>query len=518
MDIAVPEYSELRLLTTLVGYPIEEAMVLAAHLVDGASYHGDECDLERTLKLISELLSLPLEEKYITELHYFAANTWHGLRLKRSHTLASQWQWRQPEMEQELLCLRKARTSKGFESLQAVRQTQILTNTGNILSTIGRFLEAIRLYDDALIVFPSFGMALVNRGISLKTIAGALYDSGNASLLLHRAWHDFNTAPLSHLEPGVEDSLEHHKKDIELWLNMEFLNELKPLPIESLGDSESEQHYRRWALHEQLFLSPLIVLGPNIDSTRDTISLPNMVFSIDEGPGLIGMFSQIKQEFVSARLVAWEGICTDQTHFADRNTYIVDTYDYAIYGIGVEKIKIAFRMAYSILDKCAFLLNKYMSLGIPDNIVNLNRVWFVDGNPKKGLNKNIVDTDNWPLRGLFWLARDLFDKEAFAYSIEPDACEIKEIRDHIEHKYLKVHDIALPSENTPKGIRDQYAKSIMLNSIVKNTLTLLRLARSALIYLSLGIHAEERKRALHRELGSIIPAMHLDTVPDDWKR
>jgi len=80
-------------------------------------------------------------------------------------------------------------------------------------------------------------------------------------------------------------------------------------------------------------------------------------------------------------------------------------------------------------------------------MVNLNRVWFTAGDPKKPLNPAIVDTSNWPLRGLFWLARDFYDKDTFA-TIEPDAPELKAIRDHLEHKYLKVHDVVIPQRAT----------------------------------------------------------------------
>ena len=50
------------------------------------------------------------------------------------------------------------------------------------------------------------------------------------------------------------------------------------------------------------------------------------------------------------------------------------------------------------------------------------------------------------------------------------------------------------------------------------TLALLRLARSALTYVSLGIHTEERKRKSKRKPAATVMPMFLPTVPDRWKR
>src|SRR3546814_18053776 len=45
---------------------------------------------------------------------------------------------------------------------------------------------------------------------------------------------------------------------------------------------------------------------------------------------------------------------------------------------------------------------------------------------------------NWPLRGLSWRSKELFD-EQLKQSNAADARELHDIRNAIEHKYLKVH-------------------------------------------------------------------------------
>lgn len=514
-----PAYAQIRTTSSLLGLPIASAIKVAAHLVDGACDRASAEDLEHAVKLINELQGSSIEPANSAELHYHVANAWAGLRTLRHRGQPTESQWKQPEMEHELLALRRAAHSDGFASLQRGRRAQILTNAGNLLNTIGRSLEAIHLYDEAMRHLPGFGMAMANRGIALKTLAESHYDDGQAFLLLHRAWHDLSGAPAKHLEPGAEPHFKIQAQEIESLLSADFLAREDPSPRVSLGKSKREREYRRWGLDERLFLNPLISLGSVSCAARDTLNLPSIVSAIGEGPGLLGMFTQIKQEFVSARFLAWEGLSAERPHFSDRETHLVDTLDYAVYGLSLEKTKLAFRMAYSILDKCAFLLNKYFAFGIDDRMVNLNRVWFSAGDPKKQLNPAIVDTSNWPLRGLFWLSRDLYDKDELRDAIEPDAQDLKSIRDHLEHKYLKVHDLVIPAESDPPGgTRDQYAKSIGRQSLKSKTRAILRLARSAITYLSFGIHAEERKRASDRPKDAIVPPIFLPKVEDGWKR
>ncbi|MBW1999919.1 MAG: hypothetical protein JRJ29_18405, partial [Deltaproteobacteria bacterium] len=98
-----------------------------------------------------------------------------------------------------------------------------------------------------------------------------------------------------------------------------------------------------------------------------------------------------------------------------------------------EKMKASFRMAYSLFDKIAFFLNHYLRLSIPERNVSLRTIWYKSQNRKGGLRDEFTQRQNWPLRGLFWLSKDLYeDKPGFKESIEPDAQELHEIRNHLE--------------------------------------------------------------------------------------
>ena len=66
----------------------------------------------------------------------------------------------------------------------------------------------------------------------------------------------------------------------------------------------------------------------------------------------------------------------------------MDTLDYPVYGIGIEKVKAAYRSIYSIFDKLAYFLNKYLKLGISDDVISFVNLWYKDVRNQKGGRKS----------------------------------------------------------------------------------------------------------------------------------
>jgi hypothetical protein len=250
--------------------------------------------------------------------------------------------------------------------------------------------------------------------------------------------------------------------------------------------------------------------------------LPSFVAPIDAPPTLLGFYNQMKQEFVSARWFLYEGLHADAVHFSDRRVKLYKTLDYPSYSLAVERTKAAFRIAYSIFDKVAFFINEYMDLQIEPVRVNFRTVWYDEAALKKKkfvLRQTLEQSENWPLRGLFWLGKDLFDENVRGVT-EPDAQELNAMRNHLEHRYFKVHEILVPrrSPDAPVDIfHDRLAYSVQRESFEKKTLRLVKLARAALIYLPLGTHREEGRRAKRRSSTRIAP-MSLEVLSDARKR
>src|SRR5690606_34435688 len=98
------------------------------------------------------------------------------------------WLWDQEEILHEIYWLRYAVRNDSFGDLDPLRQGQILVNTGNILSHIGRPIEAIEYWKRALSIVPRFGMALGNLGFGYEVYAKLLYDTGHAVVILKAAY------------------------------------------------------------------------------------------------------------------------------------------------------------------------------------------------------------------------------------------------------------------------------------------------------------------------------------------
>jgi len=75
-----------------------------------------------------------------------------------------------------------------------------------------------------------------------------------------------------------------------------------------------------------------------------------------------------------------------------------------------------------------------------------------------------------------------------------------------------------PSSDNNFGfnLKDSLAFSMYREDFELKTLKLIKLARAALIYLSLAVHVEEHKRTQEKEAGKVLP-IQLEKYEDNWK-
>jgi LA2681-like HEPN len=503
------------------GLPDSEALKQIGLLIDAAHVAQSACGADRTFTLLDELQQRDLTSETAALAHYFRANAWENRRLAR--TDREVWGWEQAEHQEQILELRRAVSHKGFKRLDAIRQCQILTNLANQLNTIGRFIEAIELWDRALSLSPQFGMALGNRGQGLSSYAKALYDHGHGRLMLvvaHDALCAASAEDAFYETPYYASARSHFeslRKQIAASIDIAEIHRKGNLRRHSLGRGAKERRYRKWCLYNRLFINPLNDLGPLPIAARDVMTLPSITESSPSPypPAIIGFFNQMKQEFVSARYLYYEGAHAGAMHFSDRDVQQYNTLDYPVYSHAAEKMRAAFRLSYSLLDKIAFFINDYLAVGHNRNQVSFRSVWCEARGPKPWpLHQRFSTYQNWPLRGLYWLSKDFFEDD-FQQVTEPDAADLKKMRDHLEHKYLHLHDSMGMARHSIEPDRLGYALS--RDDFAARTLRLLKRARAALIHLSLAVYREERRR--ESEHGNDPAAsMMLDRWRDEWKR
>jgi hypothetical protein len=391
---------------------------------------------------------------------------------------------------------------------------QLFTNYANALSNIGRIIEAINYYKMALSIHSGFAMAEGNLGNSYIRYADLDFDKGHSQIFHHCAYKYLKSA-INHKSTIVEiGALEYFQRSINIF-SPEYIEGFleKELDIKtySLGQ-KNESNYRKWVMEQCLFLNTMNDL-PFIGSfiAADTLQLPNMIRKTSDGLDYKhhGLFNQIKQEYITARYLIYESFQeSGKTHFADKNIHLMDTLDYTVHSIRVEKMKFAFRVLYSLYDKIAHFINDYFELKIPSRRVGYSILWN-DNHPYKQI---LHSKDNWMLNALYWLSKEFFDTdETPEDSIKPQARRIYNMRQALEHRYLKITEYDMESSR-----RDSLALYVSYEEFKRETLDLVHLVRESIIYLSLSVHVNENKKRAEKP-DAVYANMQLFEFDDEWK-
>ena len=439
---------------------------------------------------ISELIDIEqLNDENNITLHYFLANGYNCLRDLKHKNTKKIWDFQLDESVKEIFHLRKAISNISFQKIEKQRQCQIYTNLGNCFNFIGRFIEAQQYWNKAVEISPDFAMGIGNRANGLYNYGSYLFDDFHKNLLNIFAFHDLNSALLlkEFLYPEAESQMQKLYLYLKQYIPDEYQIKLPDLNSYDLGKDKILVEYRKWCLKNVLFINPLNDLGNYNIASHDSLNMPTLTLKWSKPPIYVNLFNQIKQEFGTARFSYFNSLQSNNPHFSDIDINIIETMESAQYSYYLEQLKISFRLSYSILDKIAFLLNDYLKLGMKEFDVNFNSIWYADRDKKK-LNEFFVNSKNWALKGLYWLSKDLYEKKGdWDDILEPEAKEIKKIRNSIEHRGLKV----LLECVTHYDKDEEISYTIERLDFEAKTMKMLKLTRSAIMYLSLAIHQEE---------------------------
>ncbi|MCP4632177.1 MAG: hypothetical protein GY855_04570 [candidate division Zixibacteria bacterium] len=476
--------------------------------------------LKSAINNLEKILILPISRQQESIIYYYLGNAWSSLRIITKEGKDDEWAWEQNEVENEFRYYRLALRDKESIQISKERFLPLYTNLGNSLQNLGRFICANYYYNEALKLDPEFGVALGNKGYNLYLYAYSFRQTHKeqSGILYKYAIKLLDKATKCKMHDGADNYFLNIIEHIKSQLKSEYLKQ--PISLSSQGSifEETERIYRAWCLENSLFLNPLNDLGNFEAAAKDILSCPRIIVRITEGPYYHGIFNQLKQEYCSARYILYEGLNNKNIHFSDKNVTIVDTLDCSVYSLNIEKVKLSFRTAYSLLDKMAFFLNHYFNLKINDKKVSFRTLWYKKN--KQVLREEFIDKHNLPLRGLFWLSKDIHENiKGLDTALDPEARKLREIRHHIEHKYLKVHGELWSGNNdkTSSGIKDTLAYSLYRADFEKQTLNLFRIIRSAIIYLTLSIEIEERIKKTKRKPEEKIVSNILRDIPDEWK-
>ncbi len=515
-------YDELFQIDSLEGVDDGLALNIIGLLVDAAGDTSREDGIDQAITLAKELLNRDLPPGHRSRIHYYLGNAYSHRRSLKKKRENGTWWWENSNLENEIYHFRMALNPNGIEQIEDLEACKIYTNLGNAFSEVGRVVEAIRCWNHALEIEPAFPQAKGQKGIGFHSFARAHYDKGQSATLLRAAYEELDEAVSSDdLHPQMKEYFESFQQRIADLFKPSILDEELDFEEYSLGDTDEEREYRRWCLEQTLFLNPLNEIGANSIAAQDILHLGS-VSSEDSNKivSCIGFYNQMKQEYVSARYLLYEGLQSSDSHFSDNEVHLENTLDYPVYSFNAEKVRISMRMAYSLFDKIASFIQHYFELShIPSHKLNFGNIWYKSQGRNK-LAPTFDGRENWALRGLFWLSKDLefFSEMYVETSLDPGAKELKDTRNELEHGYLKIHETMLDRIGDGSRLQDDLAMSVSRNDFEELSLKSLRKARSALIYLSLTIQREERRSKEDLDDDKILAPVDIGPWEDNWKR
>lgn len=382
---------------------------------------------------------------------------------------------------------------------------RLWTNYGNCLNSLGRVIEALYAYEEALKIDFNFSMALGNKAKAMRFFAdisgiykAAVYIKSYQilkSILENEDLIEFGGIAAKR---GFENEI---KKIESKFKDKSLLTKNLEHPQYDLTHATSfEKFYIEFCSKHKLFLNFHIHEGKCEVSIVDPIFI-NIITSINDNKtfyDLAKYINQIKEDYITARLLLVQSQFKrgDFDNISRRTTF-VNTLDYSVFNIYIGLLKSAFKEAYNILDKISRFINEYYGLGIRDNIY-FTTIWQYKVNRNDWrIKPTIINSKNISLYSLY----DIFlDFKSGHYK------KIKDIRDALTHERLIIYDSSILTKWDNKD--DKY--NIGFDTMLSQTIKLLQLIKSSIIYLINFVQLEEDKK--RKDSAGRIAPMYVDTT------
>lgn len=349
---------------------------------------------------------------------------------------------------------------------------QFLIEFGICLSDMGRFYEAVRLYEHALQITPDDPLATVNLALSFREIAFIADDIEvlrEASAVFGKALATNELDNKGGL--GTTERIRELKEKTDAALQCATGIPEKNIAVQS-------NSYQDFCKKCQLFLN--FCFHPLDCPHRPADTITFAVAEVKDEGKLVKWartVNDMKQQFAVARLLLFEGLVDPaKIEHADELTTYFDLNDESVYGLRSGKVKIAYEATFNLFDKIGFFLNDYLQLGIPDRDISFKGIW---KDQKKRMRPQIVSCSNVYLRALYEVSKELPSVEHFGM--------FTEIRNLLTHRYFVLHTKKGDWKSAADG--DQYHAGY--KEFFELTLQLLGLAKAAIIYLIAFVRANE---------------------------
>jgi len=451
------------------------------------------------VKVGIELLKEELDKIYLSNLHYNIANGYMSLyQLSRDK---SEDLNQIPDNENIQNAKNHYRNSiKHIDLFDYKLKKTLWTNYGNCLDSLGRGLESIFCYEQALKPDSRFAMALGNRAKAMRFFAdisgvyrGAIYVE--AYQMLKSAIEQNNL--IQHGGLSAKESFEDEIEKIEyLFKDKKVL--LKKIEHKKYSESDLsdfEKFYLDFCSNYKLFLNFHIHAEKCEASIKDPVFI-RIITQVEDNQTFYNLakhINQIKEDFAVARLLLVQSqFKREDFNRISKRTSLVYSLDYSMFNLYIGLLKSAFKEAYNILDKAAIFINDYCKIGMNPTKIHFHRSSFWQREDK--IRKEYFNSRNISLYALY----DVFlDFKNGYYQ------KINNIRNALTHRRLVIYDSALTDWD-----KKDNSTNIGYETMFNETINLFRMVKSAIIYLINFVELEERKKR-EKSGGPIVP-MYVD--------
>lgn len=465
--------------------------------------YNDERNSEKLIEIILEIELFiennDLDNNELSTLYYYVGNAWSSLDMFIDKVEENKMGFTTSEFDNSIINYRKSKLFFAPDSDNFQLLYRVLINLGNSFRKAGRPIEAIRFWDSAIELNCDTSMLFGHKGLGLFNYAEMVYDSSHRDIIGREAYKLLDKVDQEYVHSTAFNKFDSIRNHLYSFFGDEYL--LKDFTNDGFsleGKNEKENEYLQWVLDNRLFLNPLNDISKLNIVAHDILNLPDMIIpdNIDyNNPIFHRFYNEIKQEFLSLRYFyyLYTTMNETETHFSDINRNLTNTFDYSQYGLKYEYLKSSYKLAYSIFDKIAYFLNQYLDLEIPNHKVSFKQIWYSFDKKKERfsnkINEKLVELNNFPLNGLFFLSKDFYEKSnEFNEALDPDAKNIAKIRNYVEHKSLSIHwNMSSVSE------KEEISYHVSENDFSEKCYFLITRCREAMIYLSLAVHNEEKK-------------------------
>jgi tetratricopeptide (TPR) repeat protein len=371
--------------------------------------------------------------------------------------------------------------------------------TGHALSRVGREIEAIHAYEQALRVVPGAPLALGAKANSLRHLSSVLGPSEKPALeeaarLLRQA-----LASPDLIRDGFPSAREHLQADLDEVVRLvgkapeTTRPEMEIAPEPGTVPPYLEQflvYCRRW----RLFLTYHLHDERVLPALGDTVFLSTIAAegAASRFPLLAPLFNQIKEDFATARYLLFRALHPDDLQkSAAQMTGYAELADGSFCWLDNGLLKATFNLTYNTLDKLAFLANEYFQLGHDPERVTFKNFWKDTTASRKGsrnrkgesrpnIHPALRGSPNDAIAGLVDLSWDLSGKRFR---------RLEEIRHAQTHRCL-----VLLRRGAGDRLRAPGVVAVHRTTLERESVRLLRTVKAAIFSLAAAIDLEERRK------------------------